>query len=63
MTCQRYSVEVNYLNYLRDLSLYSPTNKHIRANHAALVHAFYEITGTKEEDLIGKAREYLEGWG
>lgn len=57
-TCSAYPPEVNYLNYIRDLKQYAPTNRHIRENFIYLVGAFYEITGTTELEM----RRRPDGW-
>jgi len=44
-TCEALTPKENYLNYMYDLKIYSPTHKHIRSNITGLVQAFYEITG------------------
>ncbi len=43
VTCQPFSPEANYLNYLNDLTVYSPTHRHIRENLAELTQALYDI--------------------
>lgn len=48
LTYRGYPPEVNYLNYIRDLKLYSPTNRHIRENFIYLIQAFYEVTELSE---------------
>lgn len=50
--CSAYPPEVNYLNYVRDLKLYAPTNRHIRENFICLVAAFHEITEVSEAQLM-----------
>lgn len=50
------------MNYVRDLRVYSPTNRHIRANLQQMVQAFFEITGTAQAELEEKVkRMYGEG--
>lgn len=56
-TCSGYPVEANYLNYVRDLKLYSPTNRHIREHHDEMVTAFFEITGMERMDLEAKVSQ------
>lgn len=55
-TCQPYPVEINYLNYLQDLTLYGLTNRYIRDNFNPLLKAFSDITGADQ----GKLEEKLE---
>ena len=42
-TCEPFEFGDNLANYMNDLNLYSPTNRHIKDNHARLMHAFTEI--------------------
>lgn len=58
-TCEDYSPEVNYLNYVRDLRMYSPTNRAIRENLLTLVRGFYEITGTTPAVIHARLRDVL----
>ena len=57
-TCEDYAPEINYLNYVRDLRLYSSTNRHIRENLSTLVQGFYEITATTPEELAARLDHY-----
>lgn len=58
-TCKTYPPEVNFLNYVRDLRLYSPSNKQMRENGVYLVQAFYEITGVTETEIRKRLAELL----
>lgn len=58
-TCRPYPPEVNFLNFLRDVRLYSPSNKEMRENGVYLVQAFYEITGTSELEIMKKLNGQL----
>ncbi len=59
-TCQAFPPEVNYLNYVRDLGMYSATNRHIRPNLSTLMGAFYEITGQTPKGLAARVQRYSE---
>ena len=45
LTCEPYDPVVNFINYLRDLKIYSSTNKYIKENGEKLVEAFFDILG------------------
>jgi len=45
LTCESYSPVENFMNYLRDLKLYSKTNIYIKENGERLVDAFFDILG------------------
>ncbi len=62
-TCSPFPVAANYLNYLRDLELYAPTNRHIRTNLPQLVEAFHDVTGTTPPDLEERVHNYLSTLG
>ena len=59
LTCGPYPVEINYLNYLRDIFLYAPTNRAIKENATVLMQAFYEIAGVDGRELERKVMEYF----
>lgn len=59
LTCGDYPPEINYLNYVRDLRLYSATNRNIRENLLTLVKGFYEITGTTPATIEDRLRGLL----
>lgn len=62
-TCGDYPPDVNYLNYARDLRLYSPSNRHIRENLPSLMQGFYEITGTTPEGLAARLDRFGQALG
>ena len=55
LTSADYPPEINYLNYVRDIRPYSPSNRHIRENPLSLVKGFYEITGITPATIEEKA--------
>ena len=46
MTCEENRISA-FENYMRDIELYSPTNREIRDNSERLFQAFYDISGMK----------------
>ena len=50
-TLHEESLESAYLNYLRDISRYTPTNKAIRNNSTYLCYIFSKITHSSIEEL------------
>jgi len=54
-------LEYSYANYLRDILMYSPTNKAINNNRTYLCWAFKDITHSSIEDLV--KIEYTLGLG
>lgn len=44
-TCEPWSPEINYLNYLSDIESYGGTAPAYREHSKELIAAFYEITG------------------